>query len=392
MTLMDSLENKQRIAIVAVGYNRLYSLKRLLKSLELAHYDVDNVPLVISVDASGDEKIYDYVRNYQWDFGTKYTIIQAERLGLKNHIFACADLTKFFKAVILLEDDLYVSPFFYDYVQRTLDFYQDDSCVASIGLYSYSSNVYDFLPFSPFQTEYDVYCIQSTITWGECWNERMWSDFKTWLNNNDPIKWESLDIPTVVKDFKRAWSKYFTAYMSKTNRYVIAPYKSYTTNYMEAGEHSNATISSVQVPYVRRMEDLKFGKTEDLIKYDSFYNPVGLEKYLNVPQGELCVDFFSTRPNNKNCRYILTTDILPYKIIQSNGLKTRPIETNIIDGIEGIGVYLYDVTAPDNNNRKHVNTIASIEYRLKMFRPWLLVKYIKHLIKKKILNTVKAVF
>lgn len=35
-----------------------------------------------------------------------------EKRGLKEHIYRCGDLSKFFKSVTILEDDLYVSPFF----------------------------------------------------------------------------------------------------------------------------------------------------------------------------------------------------------------------------------------------------------------------------------------
>ena len=107
-------ENKEKIAIVAVGYNRKKSLERLLSSLEVAYYQHEDIPLVISIDASGDEEVYALAREYNWTHGEKYVNIQQERLGLKNHIYQCGDLTKYFKAIILLEDDLYVSPYFYE--------------------------------------------------------------------------------------------------------------------------------------------------------------------------------------------------------------------------------------------------------------------------------------
>ena len=98
---MNNPSNKQKIAIVTVGYNRLNSIKRLLQSLTEAHYNIDDVPLVISIDASGDEELYDYVRNYEWVHGQKYVIIHETRLGLREHIFSCGDLTQYFKGIIL---------------------------------------------------------------------------------------------------------------------------------------------------------------------------------------------------------------------------------------------------------------------------------------------------
>ena len=86
---MNKKENKSKIAIVAVGYNRLYSMMRLLSSLDKACYKTNDVPLVISIDASGDEELYSYVKEYKWRHGEKYVIIHTKRMGLKNHIFSC---------------------------------------------------------------------------------------------------------------------------------------------------------------------------------------------------------------------------------------------------------------------------------------------------------------
>ena len=97
-------------AIVVVGYNRIVSIKRLLKSLQEAYYASIAVPLVVSIDKSDCTELYDFVENFEWTHGNKYVIIQEKKRGLKEHIYRCGDLSKFFKSVTILEDDLYVSP------------------------------------------------------------------------------------------------------------------------------------------------------------------------------------------------------------------------------------------------------------------------------------------
>ena len=99
--IVDKIENKSKVAIVAVGYNRLQSMKRLLTSIASASYSEDNVPLVISIDASGDEELYSYVKSFQWEHGEKILNIETKRLGLVSHIFQCCSLTKYFKAVTI---------------------------------------------------------------------------------------------------------------------------------------------------------------------------------------------------------------------------------------------------------------------------------------------------
>ena len=122
-------------AIVVVGYNRIVSIKRLLKSLQEAYYASIAVPLVVSIDKSDCTELYDFVENFEWTHGNKYVIIQEKKRGLKEHIYRCGDLSKFFKSVTILEDDLYVSPFFYDYIEQTVSAYGEDVNVAGISLY-----------------------------------------------------------------------------------------------------------------------------------------------------------------------------------------------------------------------------------------------------------------
>ena len=377
MNIGDNI-NRSKTAVVVVGYNRLASLRRLLSSLETAVYPSSDIPLVISVDASGDIQLYDFVRNYEWGHGNKYVIIHETRLGLKKHIFACGGLTEYFRAVIILEDDLFVSPYYYEYAQRMLDYYEADDKAACIGLYSYASNIFAALPFTPYQTEYDVYGIQVTVTWGECWNRRMWREFQDWLEENPAIDWKSLNIPSNVKNFKKAWSKFFTAYLSEKDRFVVVPYKSYTTNFTEAGEHSKYGNPAVQVPYVHRHEDFRCAPVEKLIKYNSFFNPIGLEKYLPGLDGDVYVNFYGIRENIRGCRYELTTDVLPYRLVKSYSLELKPIEMNVILNLDGTGIYLYDLSQIDRSGKTDPNPVQSIEYRLEMFRPSLLFKFMRH--------------
>ena len=127
-------ENKNKLAIVVVGYNRIDSIKRILTSLDNAVYPCD-VPLVISIDCSGCEPLYDYVRNYTWNHGCKFVIIREKRMGLRDHVLSCGDLTKFFRGVIILEDDIFVSPYFYYYSLACVDKYDSDDRVSGISLY-----------------------------------------------------------------------------------------------------------------------------------------------------------------------------------------------------------------------------------------------------------------
>jgi len=60
---IDFTGNQDKIAVVVVGYNRLKSIQRLLDSLLKAEYISQDVPLVISIDGSGDTALYDFPAN-----------------------------------------------------------------------------------------------------------------------------------------------------------------------------------------------------------------------------------------------------------------------------------------------------------------------------------------
>ena len=125
-----------KIAIVAVGYNRPDSMNDLLKSIVKADYDSDRVDLIVSIDkGERQSEVISVAEQISWSFGEKIIRAFSERQGLRNHIIQCGDLTEKYDAVVVLEDDLLVSRYFYSYVKQTLKFYQNDPNIAGISLY-----------------------------------------------------------------------------------------------------------------------------------------------------------------------------------------------------------------------------------------------------------------
>ena len=100
------------IPIVVVAYDRLHSLKRITDSLLQAEYP-QGAELIISIDRGDNRQVLEYADSLSWPFGEKRVIYRPENLGLKRHILCCGDLTQDYDGIILLEDDLVVSPDFY---------------------------------------------------------------------------------------------------------------------------------------------------------------------------------------------------------------------------------------------------------------------------------------
>ena len=343
----SQVDNKDRIAIVIVGYNRLNSIKRVLSSVETAEFPDDYIPLILSIDCSGDQELYDYVQNYHWMHGQKYVNIHTKRLGLKKHIFECCSLSKYFKGVIILEDDSFVSPYFYDYAVSAIDKYGNVDEVCGISLYVSYNNEYVNLPFSPIQKGGDVFLLQDVQTRGECFTYNQWKPFEEWLSKNAERDYKELSMPEKIKTWTKAWSKYFYAYMIESQRYFTFPYQSYVTNMGAVGEHSSSTVDVVQVPLQWGKKQFVLPDVSELERYDSFYSNECVYRCLNYKPSELCIDYYGFNPNILNKRYILSCKPLPYSVIRTFGLHLFPIEMNIINNVEGDGLYLYDTQMKD---------------------------------------------
>lgn len=63
----------ENIAIVTVAYNRVKSLSRLLNSLLCA--DIDNAPLIISIDKSNTNEVERYANDFIWPYGEKKLLL-----------------------------------------------------------------------------------------------------------------------------------------------------------------------------------------------------------------------------------------------------------------------------------------------------------------------------
>lgn len=337
---MNNPSNKDRIAIVAVGYNRKEGLQRLLQSIASADYEDLSVPLVISIDCSGCQDVYQLAKDFQWTHGDKYVNIQETRLGLKEHIFKCFSLTRYFRGVVLLEDDLFVSPYFYHYAKETLKKYEDDNHVAGIAFYSNEFNGFHGIPIRVTKNGFDVFARQAVCSWGEMINERMWRNFSEWLESFDD-DFSPFDMNEDIKIWSRAWTKYMYAYMLQSNTYFIYPHESLSTNFNDAGGEHGGGSNMLQISLLQGKRNYQLGDFSLLEHYDVYGDNCKIATWLGLEKEDLSVDFYGSRAKYYG-RYVLTPFKLPYKVIKGFSLNMRPWELNIKYGLEGNDVLLYD--------------------------------------------------
>ena len=332
------------------------SISRLLESLSRADYGTDKVNLIISIDNSGSDNVESYVKKLQWDFGDKIIKTYPERLGLRKHILTCGDYLKDYDAIAVLEDDIYVSPNFYNYMKQAVDFYKDEENIAGISLYSHLWSEYNDRPFVPEKSKYDVFFMQFPQSWGQVWMKKQWFAFRDWYEkNNEPII-EQANIPRNVSNWpESSWLKYHIKYCIENNKYFIYPYVALSTNFTDIGQHAIDRTKTYHVPMVYNIfSDYRFATFRDneAVYYDAFFEREGMGKYIGIDDGELCVDLYGGKNKGLYKKYLLTMEKCDYKVLQSYALELRPHEVNIIYAVQGNEIFLYDTSILDKNNNK----------------------------------------
>lgn len=338
------------IAIVVIGYNRFHCIKRLLKSLDRAIYD-DFIDLIISIDNSGNEDIYKYVKGFNWKFGNKKVIIRSDRLGLKKHVIECGNLTKDYEYLIVLEDDIYVSPYFYNYTKQAIKFYENDENIAGISLYKHKRNIDASKSFENEKNEFDTFFIQYAQSWGQVWSRNEWNNFMEWYKKNGDNFEYSDKVPSNLFQWSnKSWLKYHIRYCIENNKYFVYPNISHSSNFNNMGSHAIVNSPAYQTDLMYGKKEYKFmAFNKNAIKYDSFFEREGLWNTLGIEKCELCIDIYGMKQNKENKKYWLTTRLEDFKIIKSFGLELKPHEMNVINQIEGNSIFLYDTSIIEKN-------------------------------------------
>lgn len=331
--------------IVVIAYNRPNSLARLLRSLELARYPNENIALIISIDRGNDNQdVLDIANEFKWLYGSKTVNYQKANLGLRKHVLKCGSIAQEHGSVILLEDDLYVSPNFYFYTQKALLFSKDKEYVGGISLYNHQLNVHTTDIFSAIEDKYDNWYFQFASSWGQVWTDKQFTNFYEWYTNNQVLTPKS-EVPKSVSNWsERSWLKFFIAFLIEKDRYFLYPKISHSTNFGDSGTHVKSSSTNYQVPlsYSDKTTFLFSEIEESDSVYDSFYENKKLSKVLKLKKEDLCIDLYGHKPNHRQKRYYLTSKSLNFKIIKSFSRSLRPIDSNIIKDIQGQDLFLYD--------------------------------------------------
>jgi hypothetical protein len=334
--------------IIVIAFNRVHTLSRLLRSLSVARYPAEqSIPLVISIDQSDAVGVARLADEFPWLHGPKEVIRQQARLGLREHVLRCGDLSESRGAIIMLEDDLTVSSEFYHYAQQALEFYKSNDTIAGISLYNYHLNPHAFdeecacdVRFDPLDDGFDNWFGCFASSWGQAWTADQWKKFRIWLKQRPAGASTSTKLPSDVRQWPdTSWKKDFHGYQAEANRYFVFPRVALSTNWGDKGTHFFSDNARFQSPLLCGEKNWRFSRfTESRSIYDPYFEiaPQCLQAFSSILR-DLHFDVDLTGLKDAavvSSPHVLTIrDAAPLK--HSFDLALHPPELNVVHNIPG---------------------------------------------------------
>jgi hypothetical protein len=167
----------KRIPVAVFAYNRPAHIRRALQALSQCRR-LDECEFHFFADGPRSEDVRQQVEATrqvlrEWAPALNACVVERDgNLGLaKSIVSGVTDLCTRYGRVIVLEDDLVVSPDFLHYMIESLDRYQNDDRVMQVGAFTLSS------PLAPVA---DAFLLPVTTTWGWATWQRAWESF-SWV-------------------------------------------------------------------------------------------------------------------------------------------------------------------------------------------------------------------
>lgn len=367
------------LKVVIPAFRRPKSLNRLLESLLKANSNSQNFSVLVSLDGGYASETLEVAKYYKGKFPEEVFefYIHKENIGLRNHILWCGNLSNEFGSIIVLEDDLLIDEYFYEYATGAIKFYENESNIAGISLYSQQFNEFENLPFHPTDTDGNGnYFMQIPCSWGQIWTQSQWNEFYRWYKDNQDIDLNSIvQMPLPARHWPiSSWKKYFYAYLILSNKYIVYPFRSYTSNCSDQGGfHNKSGINFLQVPLLNRYitsSELKFADfSKSNVKYDSFFEL----QFVKIPhesmehESSITLDIYASKPLEylKQFKYALTTRNVINPIHQYP-LIFKPIESNLRYQVEDFKIGM-SLTKSDNVLSSNIFDNLRIKFTLAQY-------------------------
>ncbi|KAF5831096.1 hypothetical protein DUNSADRAFT_13615 [Dunaliella salina] len=280
--LEQTLSSYPHLTICVITYNRLLALQRLLLSLNHARYH-EHVDLRISVEAGAPSDLLRYVETFVWVHGSKTVHVRVVRAGLIPAV-----VESWFPANdncygVLLEDDLEVSPYFYEWLMFALAMIKKtDMHNRVFGISLYTPRVIETVnPYRTFLPDVEfphspAFLQQMPCSWGAMFFPDAWKKYIKYLHHRLIYNGSLLVPNSRTNGWVGSWKKYFVELAWAEALFMLYPnfknQTSFSTNYVEQGAH----VVLGDKLHTRSMYTVPLHTTDTWLKNQDFSFPLPL--------------------------------------------------------------------------------------------------------------------
>jgi len=260
--------------LIVLTMDRVTSLKRLLDSLETANYGEDHVDLDIWIDKRNDAPIHEGVlqaaRDVKWKQGTKTIHKRTENAGLYQQWIYTWNITEeTTEAAVILEDDLQVSPGFYQWLRVARAAYAQDTDVAAFTLQRSTLRPRQIRGVASgpldISQEHVVFKYRLLGTWGFAPERDEWVEFRSWFEEMKAKGEKPYVDKLMTTDWYKSqekdgfaptmWSQWWIKFVDERNYFTVTAHlpdgSTLACNWREQGLHYSKVKPSADFPIFR---------------------------------------------------------------------------------------------------------------------------------------------
>ena len=244
-------ENDLRYFIIVFAFARPLHLSKLWTSLIKSDYRVGPLNLMARVDVkliidkpdenSSYSKNHDSVvalaKTLQWPYGTFEIERRSRHYGIRDNVIWSwsPGEDNQHDRVIFLEDDIVVSPFFFQWLLAADAYGKDMHDWAGVSLYKATWNE---VLWSPFE-ERGPLMLQLPCSWGAMYTRSFWENFQEWWKK-DKTEPKSLHLPRSLTNSwgSESWKQVALRFLVERNYYLLYPSASFSTTLAPPGFHT----------------------------------------------------------------------------------------------------------------------------------------------------------
>lgn len=275
--------------LIVITMDREESLKRLLDSLGKAHYGEDHVDLDIWIDRANDKPVHEGVlhacQTIDWKQGTKTVHKRAANAGLYQQWIYTWNITEeTTEFAVILEDDLEVSPAFYQWLRVARAAYAQDSDVGAFTLQRSTLRPRQVKGVATgpldISSEHPVFKYRLLGTWGFAPQRDTWVEFRKWFEEKtakgDQPYVDGLVTTQWYKSQEKngfapnMWSQWWIKFVDEKGYFTVTGHlpdgTTLASNWRESGLHYSKNRPSADFPIFR-------GNDEQFVMPD---NPISI--------------------------------------------------------------------------------------------------------------------